>query len=192
MTMPEGNLLSSFQVHKSKAPWCVIGKVHTWQILSGHWSAESEASARINGDGEENFGESLAIIGSGNWGDLELRVKFRFKSDTIRPPEGGAIVFFLFKNVRNHLAYHFCIYKKKVKLFKKLRGIWSLLGEQCYAFELYRDYDVVIRSRSGWHECSIDGGDPMGIHDNALRHGCIGIGGKFCDVVFSQVRVSTT
>jgi hypothetical protein len=127
-----------------------------WKIFSGNWVKNSGIGVRLEAEKKASLGESMAIIGPG-WTDVEFRVSFKFLSDTIRPPDGGAIIFFLVRNSTNHLAFHCCVAKKRIQLFKRTRGIWTMLGENSFDFRLGREYDVQIKTCSGVHECRVDG-----------------------------------
>ncbi len=185
------NLLSSFQPRKgrlSRFP----ASADTWKICSDDWVGESKSRARIEAGRRAKLDESMAIIGRRDWSDLNLSVVFKFLTGTIKPPEGGAIVYFLFKNARNHMALHFCQGKNKIQLFKRTGGIWSMLKEQIFIFELNRNYEVGIRSSSGIHQCFIGCTPAIWARDHEIANGRIGIGGKLCDVEFSWVSLSAS
>ncbi len=182
-----GNLLSTFPARRGGMPSC-LRRADDWDVISGRWVRESDCSVVLNGNGEEV--ESMAVTGSRKWSSIELRARFRFLSGTVRPPDGGAILFFLARNAANHLAFHYCVGKNRVQLFKKARGVWTMLGEQNFVFELNRDYLAEIRSRPGAHECLMEDGTHLRFDDHEVSRGRVGIGGKFCAVRFSFFQVN--
>lgn len=134
--------------------------------------------------------ENASIIGSPEWTAYSLQVSFRIRSDSIRPPEGGVIVFFLFKNIRNHYAFHFCLAKQKIELLKRVRGTWTTIAERDYPLETQKEYRSQIRTGSGIHQCDVGGEMQIQASDTDIAEGCVGIGAKYCDVEFSHLTLS--
>jgi hypothetical protein len=132
----------------------------------------------------------MAIIGPRDSNKIQLRVGFKFLTNTIIPPDGGAIVFFLAGNANSHLAFHYCIGKNNIQLFKKAHDVWTMLGAQSFEFQLNRDYMAEIRSHSGVHECLMQDGTHLRVDDHEISRGCIGIGGKLCDIEFNWLSFS--
>lgn len=137
-----------------------------------------------------NIGENLCIAGLGSWTDLTFQVKLRMLTDSMNPPEGGTILYFRFKNIKNYYSFHLCLPKQKVEFIKRVRGIWTTVAEHDYDFETRKDYSVAITTDSEIHECQIDGTSLIVSHCNDIAKGCIGIGAKYCDVEFNYVSVS--
>lgn len=160
------------------------------KILSGNWKRKSLDRINFIKSKKRTTGENFFIERSSNWNDFTLQVRFKILSKSIKPPEGGAILYFLFKNERNFYSFHFCLYKKKIEFIKRFRGHWGVKEGINYSFEINREYDVFIRSSAGFHQCKINKMIVIENFDNDLSCGCIGIGAKYCDTEFSQVSVS--
>jgi hypothetical protein len=183
------NLLTTFPPQRGEI-LKLLRHAHNWKILSGCWTSESESRVQLNGNEATGYDESMAVIGRRDWSKIELRVRFRFLTNTIRPPDGGAILFFLANNTNNHLAFHYCIGKNSIQLFKKARGVWTILGEQRFEFQLNREYAAMVQTHFGVHECLMEDGTRLKVDDQEISRGCIGIGGKFCNVEFSWLSLS--
>jgi hypothetical protein len=183
------NFLLTFPEQKNNAfaflrPW------DRWKIISGDWTKQLTA-VRLDGNDPANQGESLAILGRRDWTHIEFQAGFRFLTGTIKPPDGGAILFFLARNTNNHLAFHFCIGKNRIQLFKKARGTWAMLGEETFEFELNKHYTAKIRTESGVHHCLMDDGTCLQIEDSEIFRGRIGIGGKLCSIEFDWLSLAS-
>jgi hypothetical protein len=183
------NLLFTFPGRKNDLV-SFLRRPENWKIVSGSWTSAMQPQVRLNGEGTDGQIESMAVIGRRDWSNIELRVRFKFLSDTMRPPDGGAIVFFLARNRNNHMAFHFCMGKDSIQLFKKVHGIWAMVGETRFEFQLNRQYAAEIRSGSGIHRCLMEDGTCLQANDPDISRGCIGIGGKFCIVEFDWLSVS--
>jgi hypothetical protein len=182
------NLLLSFPRRTGRIPrlW---RSARAWDIVSGDWTRQPEGPVRLRGDRDPRPGESMALIGRQCGHELAIRVRFRFLSDTCKPPEGGAIVFFLVQNEENHLAFHYCLGKNQIQLYKRIHGVWTMLGAQSFQFELSREYEVGIQTGGGVHECRMRDVSILRVCDRELLLGSVGIGGKFCDIEFIQLQV---
>ena len=134
-------------------------------------------------------GENLSIIGSKNWANFNFRIRFKILTESIRPPEGGVILYFLFNSINNFFSFHFCIYKQKIELIKRFRGSWRTLAEQRHHLETQKDYSVMINTISNVHQCLINGTNVIQTRDTDISKGCIGIGVKYCDVEFNDASV---
>jgi len=185
----EIDLLSSPKIIQKWDPQFLL-RQNCWKVFSGKWELQSPNRVIYHRDTKLKQGESVAIIGSRKWNDFTLQARFKLLTDSIKPPEGGVILYFLFKNIRNYYSFHFCLFKEKVELIKRLRGVWSIIAEQDYAFETQKDYWITIRTSSGVHQCHLDGRKLLEITDKDISKGCVGIGGKYCDVEFSRLSVS--
>jgi len=163
---------------------------YQWRILSGKWEITPFNRVLCSAEAGTRSGESIAVTGSPRWSDFTLEVTFKLLSQSIKPPEGGVILFFLFKNFKNYYSCHFCIYKKKIEFIKRVRGVWTVTAEEDFDAEMQRDYRIAIRTNSGTHQCFIDGTKWMQVRDQDIPQGCVGIGAKYCDVEFSHVSVS--
>ncbi|MDY6853877.1 MAG: hypothetical protein SWO11_04080 [Thermodesulfobacteriota bacterium] len=185
------NLLSNPQITYKWIPRTFRSQ-YSWQILSGKWRIESPNRIIYLKQPNMRTGENVSIIGSNNWADFNFQVKFKILTKSIKPPEGGVILYFLFKNIRNYYSFHFCLPKKKVELIKRLHGNWSIISEKRYNFETQKDYKVTINTISSIHQCQIEGIQLIKKFEKDISNGCIGIGVKYCDVEFSHVSISVS
>lgn len=160
-----------------------------WKVLSGNWKFERCNRIIYLSQLNAKPAENLSIIGPSNWNRLSFQVRFKILCDSIKPPEGGVILYFLFKNIKNYYSFHFCLFKQKIELIKRFRGIWTIMAEQYYDFETQKDYWITISTNSGIHQCQIDGTNHIEITDKDTSKGCVGIGGKYCDIEFSCLSV---
>lgn len=160
-----------------------------WEVFSGTWELKSPDKLVYLREPEVKTGENMAVIGSPEWSNLNLRVRFSILTDSIRPPEGGVIIYVLFRNINNYYSYHFCLSKKKVELIKRVRGVWSTVAEQDYNFELKKNCRVSIEADSGIHKFQINGTNRMEVHDRDILKGFAGIGIKYCDAEFNEVSI---
>ncbi len=182
------NLLSSFPARAGRFSR-FLARDEDWKIIAGRWARKPDSCVVMKTEDKPGAGESMAVIGP-SLSDIDLRVRFTLQTDTIRPPDGGAIIFFLVRNAQVHLSFHFCVAKNRIQLFKRTRRVWTMLGEGKFAFGLNREYDVQVRSRLGLHECRMEDGTTVQAKDGQLERGCTGIGGKLCDVEFSHFWAS--
>ncbi len=188
MNVSQIDLLSSPAVKHKWFSQFMIRK-DRWEVFSGTWELKSSDRLIYLKEPEVETGENIAVIGSPEWNNLTLQVRFSILTDSIKPPEGGVIIYVLFRNIRNYYSYHFCLFKKKVELIKRFRGVWSTLAEQDYDFESGKDYRVSIDADSGIHRFQINGTNRMEIHDGDILKGFVGIGIKYCDAEFREVSV---
>lgn len=161
-----------------------------WEVFSGTWELKSSDRLIYLKEPEVKTGENIAVTGSPEWNNLTLQVRFNILTDSIKPPEGGVIIYVLFRNIRNYYSYHFCLFKKKVELIKRFRGVWSTIAEQDYDLEPGKDYQVSIDAGYGIHKFQINGANRMEVHDSDILNGLVGIGIKYCDAEFKEVSVS--
>ncbi len=189
MTVSQVNLLSSPAVrHKWFSQF--MRRKDRWEVFSGMWELKSSDKLIYLKEPKVETGENIAVIGSSEWSNLTLQVRFSMLTGSIKPPEGGVIIYVLFRNIRNYYSYHLCLFKKKVELIKRFRGTWSTVAEQDYDFEPGKDYQVNIDADSGIHRFQINGTNHMEIYDGDILNGVIGIGVKYCDAEFNEVSVS--
>jgi hypothetical protein len=183
------NLLSISQITSKWIPR-FLSSQYSWKILSGKWKAKSSDRIIYLKQPNVKTGENISIIGSKNWADFNFQVRFKILTQSINPPEGGVILYYLFKNLDNFYSFHFCLSKHKIQLIKKLRGTWSRIAEQTYDFETQKDYSVIITTMLGMHQCKINGTNVIQKRDTDISKGCIGLGIKYCDVEFRHASVS--
>ena len=141
----ELNLLSNFKGTQKWIPFSFRRENH-WKILSGKWKIESPNRIIYLKQPNVKTSENISIIGSKNWADFNFKLRFKILTESIKPPEGGVILYYLFKNLYNFYSFHFCLSKQKIELIKRLRGTWSTIAEQTYDLETEKDYSVIINS----------------------------------------------
>lgn len=183
------DLLSPAHVTRSWVPNFLRSR-HSWKVLSGKWKLESPQRFICIQGPKMSAAEDLCIVGQTDWDNLTFHVNFRMLSRSRKPPEGGTIVYFLFKNTRNHYSFHFCLFKQRIEFIKRVRGHWTIMTGRYYNLKTQRDYTVTINTNAGAHHCCIDGTDLMDVHDSDILAGCVGIGSKYCDVEFSRISAS--
>jgi hypothetical protein len=164
-----------------------IRKQNYWKILSGNWIFDSNNKTICLAEPQIKPAENISIIGPSSWNKLTFNVNFKILSNSIKPPEGGTILYFKFKNIKNFYSFHFCLYKKKIEFIKRHHGIWTTIAQQDFDFEILKDYSVTISSSSGIHQCQVDGKHLIEAHDKKIEKGCAGIGAKYCGIQFSHV-----
>ena len=181
------NLLASYREAESR-PRLISRGLPGWRVLSGAWEKAGESRVVHRGTERTRHGESIAVWGPSIWSEASLTVTFRFLSNTGKPPEGGAILFFAFKNPRNHCSFHFCLFKKKIQMIRRAGGSWTILDECSCDLEVGPEYSVAIHSKSGIHACHLEGLSSLQVVDRAVPRGAVGIGGKYCDIEFVELR----
>jgi hypothetical protein len=186
--VPQIDLLSRFQIRSGWLPTFSREGEH-WKILSGKWRLMPSHKVICSKEERPKLGESIAVVGSSRWDDFTFQVTFRLLTQSIKPPEGGVILFYLLKNVKNYYSCHICVYKKKIEFIKRVRGIWTLIAEANFDVKTQREYRAVICTERGKHQCFIDGKKQMEVYDRDISRGRVGIGAKYCDVEFSHGSV---
>jgi hypothetical protein len=160
-----------------------------WKVFSGNWNMAPSDRIIFHKESPESGTENASVIGSSLWDEFTFKVKFKMVSDSIKSPEGGVIMFFLFKNIKNHYSFHFCLFKQKIELIKRLHGTWTTVAARDYKFITGKEYMAAVSTSSGVHQCHIDGVNQIEIFDGDISKGCVGIGAKYCDIEFSHISV---
>lgn len=186
--MSGNDLISTYKVKKKT--FHVFFNKNTWNILSGKWEFEPHKKVITNRELELKSGENISIIGSRRWNEFTYKVRFKLLTSSLKPPEGGTIIYFLFKDIKNYYSIHFCHFKQKIEIIKRYKGTWSVLSERNYNFEIQKDYQVTIITGSGMHKCQIEGNDFLTCCDKDISKGCVGIGTKYCCVEFNHLSIS--
>jgi hypothetical protein len=181
------NLLAGFPEAESR-PRLVSRAFPGWRVSSGRWEKVGESRIVHHRTEKTKHDESIAVWGPSIWNQTSFTVTFRFLSNTGKPPEGGAILFFLFRNPRNHCSFHFCLFKKKIQMIRRARGSWSILDECDCDLEVGREYSATVHSESGTHACQLDDLNRLEVVDRTIPRGAVGIGGKYCDIEFADLR----
>jgi len=185
----EIDLLSNPFITRKWIPHFLCGP-NRWKVLSGKWEVKSPGKILYTMEAEVKTGENISLIGSPSWSNYVLRVKLKFMSESIKPPHGGAIIYFLFKNIRNYYSIHICIYKKRIEIIKRYLGNWIALAGQDYDLRQGKEYDVSINTDSGTHQCQINGVNLFEVRDNDISKGRVGIGTKYCNIKITHASIS--
>jgi len=167
-----------------------LSSQYAWKILSGKWQIKFPSGIVYLKQPNVKTGENISIIGSRKWTDFNFQIRFKILTESAKPPEGGLILYFLFKTINSFYSFHFCLYKQKIELIKRLRGSWSTIAEQSYELETQKEYSVMINTISDTHQCIIDGANVIQKRDTDISEGCIGLGVKYCDVEFNHASIS--
>ena len=167
-----------------------LRRENDWKVYSGKWIVESPDKITCRREPRVTTGENISITGSSRWSNIIFKATVRMLNESLKPPEGGTIIYFNFKNIRNFYSFHFCLYKQKVEFFKRCHSDWTLLAEQPYDLQSMECYSIRISTKFGHHQCSINGATVLSTHDSDISHGYVGIGAKYCDVEFSRLSVS--
>lgn len=187
----EFDLLSISKIKQKRIP-LFFRHQDCWKVFSGKWKTESAEKIVYLREPKVKTGENISIIGSDSWKDFILRVRFNILTSSNNPPEGGLILYFLFKDIRNYYSFHFCLVKQKVEFIKRIQGVWSTIAEKDYNLDIQKYYSTAIKTHSGIHICQIDGKNLIEGYDADITNGCVGIGVKYCDVEFSKISVFIT
>jgi hypothetical protein len=192
MNLMKSDNIDLLSVGKARQRWIPqrLRRQDCWKVFSGKWMLELPDKIMYCKDSKVSIAENASVIGSHEWNGYSLKVSFRILSGSIKPPEGGVIIFFHFQDINNHYSFHFCLFKQKIELIKKHRGIWTTIAAQEYTLETGKDYLVSVTTGSGVHQCAINGINQIKEHDGDLSQGCIGLGAKYCDTEFNHVSIS--
>lgn len=163
---------------------------HYWKLLSGNWKSNSQNHITFSCDPSYKTGENIAIAGNSSWNDYRLDLQFRFTTASSTPPEGGIIIYFYLRNLKNFYSFHYCLFKNQIEFIKRYRGIWSSGVKEEFFFKLNKDYKVRIISRYGFHRCQIDDTIIEVNNEMDISNGCIGVGVKYCNAIFQVISVS--
>ncbi len=166
------------------------GSRGNWKVLSGRWEIGRDANGGIVfREPLSKGGESMIVFGPSDWDAYSMRIRFRLLTESIRPPEGGVIVYFHFRDVENFYSFHFCLPKQRVEFVKRYGGVWTIGEGEQHDFRIQRDYRVNIRTGSGLHICRVDGRDILTVEDTDISGGCAGIGAKYCGAELGDISV---
>jgi hypothetical protein len=186
----ELDLLSQPRLNKFKCLTRLLKRQHRWDVFSGIWHVESPGSLIYRIDPNVRTGENISVIGSPKWADFIFHVNFKILTKSIKPPEGGIILYFYFKNIRNYYSVHFCLFKQKIEFMKRLRGAWYTIAEESYELQTNKEYRVIINTVSNFYQFKIDGISLIRNRNTDISIGRVGIGVKYCDAEFTKLSVS--
>ncbi len=161
-----------------------------WNLKSGRWELNEKGHLIFSCDRSCNVSENIAIVGSHSWKNYRIDIQFKFITASLRPPEGGMIVYYYLRNLNNFYSFHFCLYKKQVEFIKRYQGEWYSGPKKNIDFELNKAFKVSITSQDGRHRCH--GKDFVVDVDEKIKikNGRMGIGVKYCDVEFQSISVA--
>ena len=183
------NLLSR-PAAKRKPLFQLMQKQDIWRVYSGELRIKGTHQAIFLMEPNVKTAENIAITGSRFWNNFIFKIRFNIKSDSIKPPEGGTIFYFHFNNLRNFYSIHCGVCKRKVEFIKRIRGRWQVVAGKNYNFNKDSPYSFTITSKSGYHQCRINGENLLSVTDTDIQAGFVGIGTKLCDTEFSRVSIS--
>ena len=163
---------------------------NSWKVYSGQWEVQSSVRLRYLCNPKVKTGENLSVVGSPRWNNFIFHANFKIFTDTLKPPEGGVILYFLFKNIKNFYSFHFCLFKQKIEYIKRIHGVWSSIAEQNYNIKAEKEYGIEISTISGIHSCRINGEELLLSGDKDIPKGRVGIGVKYCNAEFNHLSVS--
>lgn len=191
--MPETRTISvdflERQYFRYRWPWRYFPKKTTWRIFSGDWILKSPNSIYCKADPKVKTGENLSVYGSERWENYTFEVRFRISTTSIKPPEGGAILYFNYSGKKDFYSFHFCPSKQRIEMIKRVKGRWATLGKKSCDLHIGKENTVRIVTNNGLHKCSMDGNNLLEILDDRIQSGCIGIGTKYCDTEFMNVSI---
>lgn len=162
----------------------------SWRVFSGTWEKLSQDTIIYHCKPTVKYSENLSIIGPRSWQTFTLNLKFKILTDSLKPPEGGAIIYFLFMNERNYYSLHICLFKQKLELIKRYGGIWTTIAQREFPLKKNKEYYLSLTTKSGHHQIYIEGSKYLTANDSSIRRGCVGLGAKFCNIMYSQVFLS--
>lgn len=134
-------------------------------------------------------GENFSVWGGEKWQGYKLNIEFQISTPSIKPPEGGAIVYFHFSNPRNFYSFHFCPSKNKIEMIKRFRGQWSVLGEVYCDLKIGQEYSAEITTIQGFHRCNLNRINLLESRDDEINSGRIGIGAKYCEIEYRNPSI---
>jgi hypothetical protein len=184
----EIDLLSRAHAAPIWLPRAILGE-KSWKNYSGKWQAEDDGRIVYLPEHEVRTGENIAVIGSTNWEDYRVEAAITILTDSAKPPEGGAILYHHFRNMKNYRSFHLCIFKKQIEIIDRVEGIWEMVAVQDYGFELHRRYTVTVCSSAGRNCYFLDGVKLLETNDRRLMRGCVAIGIKFCMIAIDRASV---
>jgi hypothetical protein len=157
---------------------------HYWKIRSGNWHLDSNRALILTHKPIKQTDENMALTGHSFWRDYQFDLRFKFITDSSKPPDGGVIIYYFLNDLKNFYSFHLCLVKKQIEFVKRHKGSWYSGINKPFIFALNKDYCVRIIARHGFHKCQIN--DTILLINNELEmsKGCIGIGVKYCDAIF--------
>lgn len=169
----------------------------SWKYTTDQWRVSrnnefgNEAGEIVYQQPLARNGESMSIIRAGDWKDYSFSVDFQFTTHTIAPPEGGAILYFRYRNRKNYYSVHFCLATRRIEFWKRVAGEWQKVAiGAAIPFEVGRWYTAVVQTVGSRHDCYIDGHLAGRLEDADFPAGTAGIGAKFCGASFRRIRMT--
>ena len=176
---------------QGRFPFKFFWRKGTLKPLKGNWEVRGcqlETRYHVN---ETKCGESVSIVSPGNWRDYAFTVCFSFLSQSVKPDEGGVILYFRYRNTRNHYSFHFCISKHTIELWKRFRSEWTLIAQAPqFTFKPKHSYSAIVTTQRHEHSCFLNKVPILKCTDHAIDKGAVGMGAKYCHAVFSNILIS--
>lgn len=185
----EIDLIASSKIAPSWIPRFLHGP-NCWRVISGNWNADHSDGILCLKKPKIRPDENILVSGSEHWRDIRFTAGFKIMTPSIDPPQGGVILYFRLKDIKNYYSFHFCLSKQRVEFIKRINGEWITTAGHDFDLQLHQDYKVSIESHDNRHQCRINEKALMDIQDEDISRGCIGIGAKFCGVDFNRATVS--
>jgi hypothetical protein len=183
------DLLSKPETTCRWVPKVLLGR-DRWKVFSGEWLRKSSDEIVYQQQTQVRSGENISVIGSNRWSDYRFEAIISFLDHSIKPPEGGAILYYHFTNMNNYYCLHLCLEKQSLEIIKRVKGIWSTVFKHGFDCGILKPYRITIDTRSGTDSFLVDGEALVKFNKQDLTHGCVGIGVKYCNVSFSRASVS--
>lgn len=192
VSRPQRSCLIDLLSHEITRPsWTrmFVRSQNHWNPFSGSFCRDSSNKMIYRANPNVKTGENICVTGPSNWNEFTYQVRFRLLTDSLIPPQGGVILYYLYKSMRNYYSLHFCVVKKSIEAIKRIQGKWITTFEHEYHITPNKDYCVQIRVTPGKHDCLIDGESLFSIEDLDILKGCVGVGVKYCDAIFNHISV---
>ncbi len=159
--------------------------------VSGEWELKDNQLQTLYDEDTFDSTESIVLFGSGKWTDYTCAGNFTFMTQSMHTDEGGIILYFRYKNTKNHYSYHFCYSTKRIELWKRFKSQWSMVGEGVpYSFQLQHLYLFSFSCEGDNHICHMDREPVFQCTDADIHEGCAGVAAKYCSAGFRDISVS--
>lgn len=177
---------------KVKSPWVprIICGQKRWKVFSGAWQVRGPCEMVLLQEPQMTNGENIAVIGSKRWRDYRFEATLMILNDSLKPPEGGAILYYHFQNANNYRSLHVCIAKRRLELIKRRKGVWTTIAEQEFPVEKLRKYRIGVITSNSRDKIQIDGDTRLEVKGSDDLCGYVGVGAKYCNLLFTAATLS--
>jgi hypothetical protein len=182
------DLLSKPGIKSFWIPRMFCGK-ERWKVISGTWRSQDIRGTFLLQEHQAAV-ENIAVIGSRRWRDYRFDVSLEIVSDSVKPPEGGAILYYQIKNPVNFHSLHICIAKRKLELIRRRGTVWTTIAERVFPVTKFRRYRIGVSTCRGQHQVTIDGDTLLECQEPEDSCGYVGVGTKYCDLLFTDAQLS--